>query len=130
MGRFTGLPLEMIAALIFACLLNAKMDTISTYGVDAVQAPMSAERWQDWLTLEGDSIWVGYERGGWDVPDDIRPLYKLRGTQDGAPVEVWIWTDGVNVYIFPFADTTVANFAMHPCGGYVASYQQFYTLGD
>jgi hypothetical protein len=108
-----------------------------------VSYPGGAIDWQSWLGLEGVSVWVGYENGGWDVPADITGIdertgelrrndYTIYGWQHGEHVQVWIRyseTTG-DYYLFPFADTSTEDGAMHPCGGWRVDGEAFEVVID
>lgn len=75
-----------------------------------------------WYALEGEDIWLGYERGGFDIPLDAKPRRWFKLVD--YPVEVWVWksdSEGM-AYIFPFPDITpyleVNGYAAHPCGAF------------
>lgn len=85
-------------------------------------------QWNELLAIDGDSIWVGYENGGWDVPSDVIGIWKITGTQNDEPIEIWIWRTRVErpyrYFVFPFANTELyadkngEHFGQHPCGGW------------
>jgi hypothetical protein len=72
--------------------------------------------------IQGSNIWAGYDNGGWNAPDNIEGMYKIVGTLGNDLIEVWIWGNDDNYYVFPFNNTDVysvnGHFGMHPCGGY------------
>ena len=79
---------------------------------------LDAETLAAWYALEGEDIWIGYEHGGFDVPEDVRRWFKLVD----APAEVWVWRSASEqaAYIFVMSDNTPVyengGYVMHCCG--------------
>lgn len=86
---------------------------------------LETSQWDELQSLSGNSIWLGYDGGGWDVPDDVKGQWKIIGTMDGEPVEIWLWanTDTDRYYVLSFDNTGLygygdnnEHYGMHPCG--------------
>jgi hypothetical protein len=119
--------------LILSALIGVRADT--ERALDCVSDAVGIEyhtwlvdmpEWDDLLALEGVSVWVGYDAGGWDVPEDIHNHGRITGTQYGERVEVWVWHSDQSdrYYLFPFssmrrfADSNGEHYGVHPCGGF------------
>lgn len=84
------------------------------------------------------SFWVGYERGGFAWPDDVRDalhltLYSADGGERWLDVLYSDQTPGV-YYALPFADPTPradadgAHFGTHPCAAILMTEQEYRAL--
>jgi len=85
------------------------------------------EAWQRLRETEGRSIWIGYENGGFDVPDDLRMAAQVRGRGERGEIMVWIYQSPstpeysywfVFASIVPFADGDGDHYGVHPCGAF------------
>jgi len=111
---------------IFACIANATNLTYRPRGTYQY-IPLPEAVWHKLLTVTGDSIWVGYENGGWDIPADAQQFARLRGEQNETPVMAWFWespSQSAFVYVLvfdntePFAAPSGEHYGIHPCNGF------------
>jgi len=97
--------------------------------------PIDPESWNNLLQIKGRDIWLGYDQGGFDVPEDIIPLFRFRGIgEENQAVELWIWwarSTPASLYWFPFpsvvpfADSNGDHYGIHPCGAYIVNFNDF-----
>ncbi len=73
--------------------------------------------------LEARSIWVGYERGGWDIPDDAVLVYRHnRGWSNTFEIDYSAGEDEYYVFVFDTepvyekAYDGTWRWSWHPCG--------------
>lgn len=80
------------------------------------------------MALQGESIWVGYDAGGWSWPDDVE-LYVAVELHWRNRHNTWLYVyvsrttpDVHYVQVFKdmrrFADANGDHMGEHPCGGY------------
>ena len=94
--------------LIFPCLGDpASLILQDTYPHRTWTFPLS-----EWAlmaeTVSGRNIWVGYDEGGFDMPDNAAHQYTLYGKRtDGTTFEVWILDsrDTDDAYLLMLDDT-------------------------
>lgn len=114
----------LIGSRVYAQDGEGVLNCLGYHELDRLQRgqrrPLTREELVQWYELEGADVWVGYERGGFDVPDDVRRWFKLVD----EPTEVWVWYSPSEdaAYIFPFRDATPRlegeGYAIHPCGAF------------
>lgn len=89
------------------------------------------DEWRWLRDVEGVTIWIGYDEGGWDVPADLYPypvrVLSAESPTDNHMMEIWIGyapsTPGVTYWwifddVSVFADSAGAHEGIHPCGAY------------
>ena len=107
-----------------SCVRDATNLTLLVWGRTYPSFSINDEYWEEFVEVDGDSVWVGYPQG-WDMPDDLVGSWKVIGVIEQEPMMVWIWSSATtnNYYIFPFDNTTPftdANgdyYGVHPCDG-------------
>ncbi len=106
------------------CVMDMDNPTLQVWGHPNLSYSISADIWQQLTEIDGDSIWIGYDAGGWSVPNDIVGAWKITG--DNGNSEIWVWQseNEYAYYVFPFANTELFadgngnHYGMHPCGGW------------
>ena len=81
----------------------------------------------NWQHVKGKSIWIGYDKGGFDIPDDWYFLPDVVFDTSKGKRYLWVIaapsTPG-DIYVFPFksmepyADANGEHYGVHPCGAY------------
>jgi hypothetical protein len=69
--------------------------------------------------IEARSIWVGYDNGGWDVPDDVELIYRYnREWIDTYRVYYSASADEYYVFVYDTlpVDEGKGYLSWHPCG--------------
>lgn len=81
-----------------------------------------------------ESFWVGYERGGFDWPEDVEPVLTL-SFDGGQWLDVWWSAQTPDVYYaLPFADPTPRadgageHYGTHPCAAIRMTAEDFTAL--
>lgn len=130
---YTSLPQAQMLEPIFACLESTDGITdaiVQMRGPDGKldNYPLDTEALEALWTIEGESIWIGYDQGGWDLPAGFASLrferYWIRGYKDGD--EFWAMLRTTPDYSLaivyentePFADANGEHYGYHPCGGW------------
>lgn len=90
--------------------------------------PLTDAQLEAIAAIEGESIWIGYEHGGWDYPDGIEAMsftrYWIFGKRDGVKFWVILYIGAEWSYGFtfantePYADANGEHYGQHPCDGY------------
>jgi hypothetical protein len=87
------------------------------------------------IDLEMRNIWIGYDAGGWDIPDNPYPVARIVGLNEiGIHVEVWIWSapDVDELYLFMFdslvssCDADGNHCGIHPSAAVAVNTAQFW----
>jgi len=115
------------------CVADADNLTLQAWQRAYPSFDIDTEQWQTLTRIEGNSVWVGYSDGGWNVPADVIGAWQIEGDIDNSPVSIWIWSSEQTgaYYIFPFADTSLfadsngQHYGMHPCGGWRVDHSDF-----
>ena len=112
------------AERVFACLgepTGVSAVRISRTARETVSAAEIETLWQ----TAGESLWVGYDAGGWDARANVTgETVFYDGLKDGA--RWWalfkIGAERTIAYVFantvPYADANGAHYGHHPCGGW------------
>ena len=90
--------------------------------------PLTDAQLEAIAAIDGESIWVGYENGGWDYPDGIEAMsftrYWIFGKRDGVRFWVILYIGAEWSYGFTFSNTEVyadangEHIGQHPCYAY------------
>jgi len=120
----------IIAAVILSIDFNKRkqkkpIQTQKELVVACLDAPLHEfGLWQD---VMGESIWVGYENGGFDLPDKRYFLSDVLFKTSKGERYMWIVASHSipdTIYVFPFksmepyADANGDHYGVHPCGAY------------
>ncbi len=131
---------RIVIALIFSFLLLfqleaskpldcvAEASNLWIYSHEGIREIPQYE-WDLWLTLNGESMWIGDENGHWDIPEDTHGYVNditIYGIQDGEIIQVWIrYSESTEHYyllsfdnMIPHTDENNENYGIHPCGGW------------
>jgi hypothetical protein len=101
----------------FACVADADNLVLYRWGRYRTGQAISAEQWQALQLVQGVDIWVGYDNGGFDITEDIYPVWKIKGMIGNEPMQAWIWQGERHYYVLSIADTTIdAGGGIHGCG--------------
>jgi hypothetical protein len=129
---FVAVPVEAQESVI-SCLPDAEGLHLHNWR-RSYELSLDDYAWQELGDLEGDDIWLGYNGGGFDVPDDAYGMWRIE-THEIPDVMVWVFyspsTD--EFYWFPFptsepsADGNGNHYGVHPCGAYRVSYDDVVT---
>jgi hypothetical protein len=112
----------LVVLSAYACLFAQEETPVLACLGENIDAP-----WYEPLSeLTGESVWLGYPEG-FDVPDDGRIIFILRGDAPYGRVMVWIVyapsTPNYS-YLFVYRDTTTTlhesgtYYVIHPCGAF------------
>ena len=87
--------------------------------------PMTSAQLEALAAVDGDDIWIGYERGGWDYPPGFKEMtftrYWVFGKRDGEWFWVMLYIGAEWSYGFTFSNTEVYAdnqgrfLGQHPC---------------
>lgn len=123
-----GLSLPAQAEPILDCLGDVSELERVTVQTNARNRPMSDAQLEALATVDGASIWVGYENGGWDYPPGFKEMefarYWIFGKREGVRFWVILYVGAEWSYGFTFANTEVyadangQHVGQHPCDGY------------
>ena len=90
--------------------------------------PMTTAQLDALAAVDGESIWIGYERGGWDYPDGFKEMtftrYWVFGKREGVRFWVILYIGAEWSYGFTFSNTEVyadangEHIGQHPCYAY------------
>ncbi len=90
--------------------------------------PLTHQSLEKIWTLTGDSIWIGYENGGWAYPENMSEMeferYWIFGKKSGVNFWVIIYVSDDYTYGFVFENTEAytdsngEHYGQHPCGGW------------
>lgn len=126
----------VIAALVYTARAEPILDCLGdvaelervTVQVNNRNRPMTDAQLQAIAEIDGESIWIGYERGGWNYPAGIEDMdftrYWIFGRRDGVRFWVILYVGAEWSYGFTFANTEVyadangEHVGQHPCDGY------------
>ena len=113
----------IIIAVILSVVFNRRKQ--KELVVACLDAPLHEfGLWQD---VMGESIWVGYENGGFDLPDKRYFLSDVLFKTSKGERYMWIVASHSipdTIYVFPFksmepyADANGDHYGVHPCGAY------------
>lgn len=90
--------------------------------------PLTSAQLEALAAVDGESIWIGYERGGWDYPPGFKEMeftrYWIFGKRDGVRFWVMLYIGAEWSYGFTFSNTEVYAdnqgrfLGQHPCYAY------------
>lgn len=118
---------------LFACIpdtAQVSAASIQMRGADGKRANirLDAEDIEALWALEGESIWIGYENGGWAYPADMAEMtfasYWVFGKYGGEKfwVTLYVADEYALGFVYdntdPFADSNGEHMGYHPCGGW------------
>lgn len=105
---------------------------------DGLQDMIPPEDIPSWQGILGQSVWVGYEQGGFDIPDDTADYFTIYAVGEaGNEVQIWVWEAPSTpdwLYVLPFNNTTPysdangEHFGVHPCGAFRVNAFDVYLL--
>jgi hypothetical protein len=128
-----GLLLQ--AGLLDICPAFGVPDSGVGYDRAYVEYALDADAINALLAIDGDSFWVGYERGGFAWADDVQPVLTVTlWMADGD--ERWIDVYGAAstpevYYVLPYANTVAyadsngEHWGTHPCAAVTISAGEF-----
>jgi hypothetical protein len=120
------------------CVAHGDNWQIATWYYPRVWQDVADEQWQALSVLPGDSVWIGYDAGGWGIPADIQGAWLITQKPRKGGMEVWIWHSEAtgDYYLFPFvsmerfADKNGEHYGVHPCGGWRVDGEAFGAVID
>lgn len=130
------LAVVVIAALVYTTRAEPILDCLGdvadldhvTVQVGNRNRPMTAAQIEALATVEGESIWIGYERGGWNYPPGFKEMtftrYWVFGKREGVRFWVILYIGAEWSYGFTFSNTEVyadangQHVGQHPCYAY------------
>lgn len=128
-----GLLLQM--GVLNICPAFGVPDSGIGYDRAYVEYQLDADAIGALLAIDGDSFWIGYERGGFAWPDDVRWVLNVTlWMQNGD--ERWIEVYGAAstpdvYYVLPYANTVAyadsngEHWGTHPCAAVTISGEAF-----
>lgn len=137
--------MHLLAVFALLWQLHAPLlDVCPAFGVPTSGTGYDTATWTDYtldaaairavLAIDGESFWVGYERGGFAWPDDVEVALTL--TFDGGQwLDVYWSAQTPNVYYaLPFADPAPradangAHYGTHPCAAILMTERDYAAL--
>ena len=110
---------------ILGCLGDVSELERVTVQTNARNRPMTAAQLEALAQVDGEDIWIGYERGAWNYPPGFKEMtfqrYWVFGKRDGEWFWVVLYVGAEWSYGFTFSNTEVyadangEHTGQHPC---------------